>query len=310
MRLEHIGIAVKDAALVETLYRTLLGIVPYKTETVEREGVRTIFLSTGNTKLELVAAMVPNSPVQKYLDTKGEGLHHLAFEVSDIAATIQRLKAAGFQTLGDEPKSGADGKRIIFLHPKQTHGVLVEFCQSTEVALPTQTYNTSVGDITICERGASSSPVLFLLSDASLSANTDLMLRLEQQFRVLGFAPETTHGKAIETTLNQLQLHDVRIFASGVACEAALEAAVAAPSGIKNLVLHNLSFTKLTTKLLQQVKQPVLLTCTDNHTEASHLFSIRNLVSSAEIAVLPKTMKTHTGAFINSLSGFIEWWCI
>lgn len=130
IRLEHIGIAVRDADAITELYEQLLGLRPYKAETVEREGVRTHFLQAGTAKLELLEALGPDSPVAKYLDKRGEGLHHLAFEVADIHAEMQRLRDLGFTPLSDEPRPGADGKLIFFLHPKQTHGVLVEFCQS------------------------------------------------------------------------------------------------------------------------------------------------------------------------------------
>ncbi len=132
IRLEHIGIAVRDAAAVASLYEQLLGHGPYKAETVEREGVRTHFIQAGTAKLELLEALGPDSPVAKYLERRGEGLHHLAFEVDDIHAEMQRLRDLGFTPLSDEPRPGADGKLIFFLHPKQTHGVLVEFCQSVD----------------------------------------------------------------------------------------------------------------------------------------------------------------------------------
>ncbi len=128
MKLEHVGIAVKDAAAVGELYRVLFGAAPYKEERVEREGVRTIFYDAGGTKVELLEATTPDSPIAKFLEKRGEGLHHLAFAVADVDAEIVRLKAAGFTLLADEAKPGADNKRIVFLHPKGTHGVLVELC--------------------------------------------------------------------------------------------------------------------------------------------------------------------------------------
>ena len=124
----------RDADAVARLYEDLIGAAPYKEETVEREGVRTHFIDAGTTKLELLEALGDESPIAKYLERRGEGLHHLAFEVDDIHAHMQQMRERGYTPLSDEPRPGADGKLIFFLHPKQTHGVLVEFCQSVEAA--------------------------------------------------------------------------------------------------------------------------------------------------------------------------------
>ena len=125
--LEHVGWAVADADAARATIQKILGLVAYKTETVEREGVRTHFLDAG-AKLELLEALGPDSPVAKFLDKRGEGLHHLAFAVPDVDAVFERLRDAGVPLLADAPKPGADGKRIFFVHPRATHGVLVEFC--------------------------------------------------------------------------------------------------------------------------------------------------------------------------------------
>lgn len=129
MHIEHIGIAVADAAAAIARYTTLLGQPPYKEEVVEREGVRTIFFQTGESKIELLEATRPDSPVAKFLEKKGEGMHHIALAVTDIRAEMARLQAAGFELLSDEPKPGADNKLIVFLHPRSTGGVLIELCQ-------------------------------------------------------------------------------------------------------------------------------------------------------------------------------------
>ena len=129
MHIEHIGIAVADAAQAVARFTTILGQPPYKEEVVEREGVRTIFFRTGESKIELLEATRADSPVAKFLAKKGEGLHHIALAVTDIRAEMVRLKAEGFELLSEEPKPGADGKLIVFLHPKSTGGVLLELCQ-------------------------------------------------------------------------------------------------------------------------------------------------------------------------------------
>ncbi|HMB92899.1 MAG TPA: methylmalonyl-CoA epimerase, partial [Rhodothermales bacterium] len=165
--LEHIGLATADPEAVAALYEMLLGVQPYKRERVDREGVQTHFISAGSTKLELLEALSPDSPVARYLEKRGEGLHHLAFEVDDIHAHMATLREKGFTPLSDEPKPGADGKLIFFLHPKQTHGVLVEFCQSVATPLvPTQIpYQDE--HLTVYERGHTANPTLVVLHGAA-----------------------------------------------------------------------------------------------------------------------------------------------
>jgi methylmalonyl-CoA/ethylmalonyl-CoA epimerase len=126
---EHIGIAVRDIAASNDLFTKLLNVTPYKAETVESEGVTTSFFQVNKTKIELLEATKPDSPIAKFLEKKGEGIHHIAFEVDDITAEIERLKAEGFTLLNEAPKRGADNKLVCFLHPKATNGVLIELCQ-------------------------------------------------------------------------------------------------------------------------------------------------------------------------------------
>lgn len=127
--IEHIGIAVKDLEASIALYEQLLNTPCYKQEAVEREGVVTAFFQTGPNKIELLAATQATSPIAKFLERKGEGIHHIAFSVADIRAEMKRLQALGFELLSDEPKPGADNKLICFLHPKTSVGVLIELCQ-------------------------------------------------------------------------------------------------------------------------------------------------------------------------------------
>lgn len=128
-KIEHLGIAVRSLAEANATYAALLGAEPYKTESVESEGVNTAFFQAGPNKVELLEATRPDSPIAQYLDKRGEGLHHVAFAVEDIYAELARLKAAGFRLIHEEPKRGADNKLIAFVHPKSTHGVLIELCQ-------------------------------------------------------------------------------------------------------------------------------------------------------------------------------------
>jgi len=129
-KVEHIGIAVKDLQSSIAVYEKLLGAVCYKTERVEGEKVDTAFFKTGESKVELLACMDGTGVISKFIEKKGEGIHHIAFEVDDITAEMQRLKHEGFLLLSDEPKRGADNKLVAFVHPKTTNGVLVELCQS------------------------------------------------------------------------------------------------------------------------------------------------------------------------------------
>ena len=128
-KIEHIGIAVKDLAASNTLFEQLLGQPPYKEEEVASEGVKTSFFMNGPNKIELLEATNPESPIAKFLEKKGEGIHHIAFDVEDIVVEIDRLKKEGFIVLNEIPKKGADNKLVAFLHPKTTNGVLIELCQ-------------------------------------------------------------------------------------------------------------------------------------------------------------------------------------
>lgn len=129
MKIEHLGIAIKSLETSDNLFAKLLGKSSYKQESVEREGVTTSFYQLGESKIELLEATNPESPIAKFIDKKGEGIHHIAFGVEDIRAEIERLKADGFVFISEEPKDGADNKLVVFLHPKSTNGVLVELCQ-------------------------------------------------------------------------------------------------------------------------------------------------------------------------------------
>ena len=128
-KIEHIGIAVKDLQSSNDLYTRLLGVPHYKTETVEHENVITSFFSSGPNKIELLEATSTESAIAKFIDKRGEGLHHVAFEVDNIKEEMARLKNEGFILLYDEPKRGADNKWVCFIHPKSVNGVLVELCQ-------------------------------------------------------------------------------------------------------------------------------------------------------------------------------------
>jgi methylmalonyl-CoA/ethylmalonyl-CoA epimerase len=128
-KIEHIGIAVKSLENANQLFSKLFGKDHYKVEKVESEGVSTSFFMLGETKIELLEATKPDSAIAKFIEKKGEGIHHIAYDVEDIYAEMERLKKEGFEIINDKPKEGADNKLICFLHPKSTNGILVELCQ-------------------------------------------------------------------------------------------------------------------------------------------------------------------------------------
>lgn len=130
LKIEHLGIAVKNLADSNLIFEKLLGTPQYKMEEVASEGVLTSFFQIGDSKIELLEATKPDSPIAKFIEKRGEGIHHIAFEVADIRAEMKRMEAEGFTLLNAEPKQGADNKLVCFLHPKGTNGVLIELCQS------------------------------------------------------------------------------------------------------------------------------------------------------------------------------------
>jgi methylmalonyl-CoA/ethylmalonyl-CoA epimerase len=129
MKIEHIGIAVNSLEEASMMYEKLFGVPAYKQEEVAGEGIKAAFFRNGPNKIELLEATNPESPIAKFIEKKGEGIHHIAFEVENIIAEIVRLKSEGFVILNEIPKKGADNKLVAFLHPKSTNGVLIELCQ-------------------------------------------------------------------------------------------------------------------------------------------------------------------------------------
>ena len=128
-KIEHIGIAVKSIEVSNIIFEKLFNTPAYKEELVESEGVKTSFFQVGPNKIELLEATKDDSPIAKFIEKKGEGIHHIAFDVEDINSEVERLKKEGFVVLNETPKKGADNKWVVFLHPKSTNGVLIELCQ-------------------------------------------------------------------------------------------------------------------------------------------------------------------------------------
>ncbi len=130
LKIDHIGIAVKNLSIAREVYSSLLQVEPFKKEIVENEQVTTLFYQTGESKIELLESNSELSPIRKYIEKKGEGIHHIAFEVQDIHESIQYYKSHGFTFIDENPRKGADHKLIVFMNPKEAHGVLIELCQS------------------------------------------------------------------------------------------------------------------------------------------------------------------------------------
>lgn len=131
-KIEHLGIAVKNIEASNKLFEKLLGSSSYKLEEVESEGVKTSFFKIGESKIELLEATREDSPIAKFIERKGEGIHHIAFDVTNIEEEVERLKKEGFVVLNETPKKGADNKLVVFLHPKSTNGTLIELCQEID----------------------------------------------------------------------------------------------------------------------------------------------------------------------------------
>jgi methylmalonyl-CoA epimerase len=216
-RIEHLGIAVRDAAAISDLYERLFGYRPYKRERVESEGVETVFLDAGGAKLELLEATRPDSPIAGFVEKRGEGLHHVAFDVRDIHAEHARLGEAGFRLLNPEPKRGADGKLIFFVHPKDTGGVLVEFCQSAPQSLEPTFAPHGDGRIAYYVGGSDDAPPLVLLHAALGSTEMEtqrLLPHFQQNFKTIA-VDFAAHGRSDD--FSEESLLTMEFFSEGVA---------------------------------------------------------------------------------------------
>ena len=258
MTLDHLGIAA-DAPAATELFARLLGAAPYKTEVVEREGVRTVFFGDGGAaraapKLELLHATRDDSPVAAFLAKRGPGLHHIAFEVDDLAREMDRMRALGLRLLAEAPKPGADGTEIVFLHPKDTGGVLVELIAFRRAPRETVTVPWR-GGVAAHVSGPAGAPPLVALHGAlgSTALETDRLIRFwERGFRVVGVdlpghgASATVDGvptwsdyaDATRAVLDHLGLDDVRLFGFSMGAGIALAVAAAEPTRVTRLAVH------------------------------------------------------------------------
>ncbi len=263
MTLEHVGIAIagpEQAAVFERLFET----APYKAEVVEREGVQTLFFGDGGVagaapKMELVESTRPDSAIARYLASRGPGLHHLAFEVADLDAEIERVRGLGIRPLADEGKPGADGKRIAFLHPKDTAGVLVELVESVRTPPEWGRVETEAGAVAVQCSGPIDAPPLLVLHGAlgSTELETDRLIRLwEKGFRVVGM-DMPGHGRsaaladpaptwrpyvdAAVAVLDSVEGGPAAVFGFSMGGGVALGLAAARPDRVSRLAVHGVN---------------------------------------------------------------------
>lgn len=267
-RLEHIGIAVNDVNAVVDCFHDVLGVDPYKEETVAEQQVRTHFLDAGSAKLELLEALADDSPVQRFLNKRGEGLHHLAFEVPHLEDTMGQLREAGFELLSDRPQRGADDKQIVFVHPKQTHGVLVEFCESVSPSWSRIEVPRHDGTLSVYERGFRDRPSVLFLHGAAGSTRSEtapLMQRLEPTFHLVG-VDLSGHGASAfpsdgdlsldlfaedaRATLEALNLSSAHVFGFSLGGGVALHLAQRTPALVDRLAVFqtNVNWTQTQTE--------------------------------------------------------------
>lgn len=255
--LDHVGIAVNDVQAVRDLFQQLLQATPYKSETVADQGVKTHFIAAGDTaKIELLEATTPDSPIAKYLARHKEGIHHLAFEVANIKATWRKLEKQGFQLIGEGPSPGADGKQIFFVHPKQTHGMLIEFCQSQREPVSTIQVPFREGHLAAYVLGEEKHPPLVLLHGAAGCLQMELeplARRLSKQFRVYT-VDFTAHGQSdplpqydftpalfidnVATLFDYFELAEANLFGFSLGGFVALSYAHANPARVRRLAVH------------------------------------------------------------------------
>lgn len=290
--LEHIGIAVHDAATVTQVYNDLFGLTPYKAETVTSEYVRTHFIQVGQTKLELLEALDPASAIATFIDKRGPGLHHLAFEVENLDAQIARLTALGYKPLQANPKAGADSKQIVFLHPKQTQRVLIELCERIEAPLSVTPISADSITLSSYAFGRHDRPAILALPVAEASVQTvvaPLLNQLEKHFFCVAFdePPSGTNmDDSIRTVLSHYKLDNVHLFAFSNRAADALAYAQEHPEHIDKLVLHA---PAVPTNGVVRPQQETLLTGVDRDPEvpATDVLALHNTLPHSRFAILP-----------------------
>ena len=295
-RLEHIGIAVHQAAQVQELLAGLLGLSAYKVESVISEAVDTHFVSAGSVKLELLETNEPDSPVGRFLARRGEGVHHLAFEVGNLEETLERARRMGLTAINPEPKDGADGKRIFFLHPKQTHGILIEICQSDRFPASQSGIATSYGDVRGFELGSPDAPAILFLSGADPSRGMlgELMSRLETTLRVLGFdhggIPHSVRddSRVVLAVLDHFSADSAVIAANGSGAATAAAFAQSHPDRNSGLVLIDPVLLEEEFDHLRSIAVPILIVGFER-SSLDRVLQAHGEIRDAALAVIPNS---------------------
>ena len=287
--LDHIGIAVADLERTLRVLEDLIGRRPYKSETVEEDGIRTYFLRGGGAKLELLESLEPKSPVARFIAKRGPGLHHLAFEVDDLDATFRRLKDGGYEPIENTPRQGADGKRIFFVHPRKTAGVLIEFCRSER---PVWQGGPDASGHEIREAGSEELPLLTCLT-ASSDHLSDLLIReLEQLFFIRAVSADgglSSQTRAFSDAPAHASEHPAtHLLAVGDASPVALDYAAKRESAVLSLTLLHPSITER----VEHPTLPLLIISDDsarsgNDSEEVAFGRWRGRFPASRLAVLP-----------------------
>lgn len=259
-RLEHIGIAVSDPTRVRSLLSELLGLEAYKIETVESERIDTHFIGADGVKLELLETHDADSVIGRFLERRGGGIHHLAFEVERLETVLERASRLGLKPVNAEPKEGADGKRVFFLHPKETYGILIEICESDRFTGSKLTVPVPHGDVTVFRAGSEESFPILLFHDAGSSSLRDfagVMALLEPYVQVLAFdapghgessgrSPDSHFlqgaGKQALAVLDHLEIDEAVVAGTGVGAAAAAAVAVQDGSRVRGLAFIDPNF--------------------------------------------------------------------
>ena len=306
LKLEHLGIAVRDGSAVSTTFKRLFGVVPYKTESVIREGVETLFIDAGGPKLELLESIDGNSAIAKYLDKRGEGLHHVAVDVDDIDDQYDRVRHEGFTVLSDSPMDGADGKRVFFVHPRDCHGILVEFCQHARTTWRPAEIEMPHGIVAAYSAGSTDAAPVLLLHDQDTSATEDfgrLLPTLERTLHVIsfdapghggsrGWDPGTSilraadkHARAI---LNWYQIDKPAVIVGrGLAAEAVVQVAKSYPEIVQVIVLIDPSARSVPHPVDALAGIPILV-CSLTSQSLDSAIEITRSFPRAHLSVIPE----------------------
>ena len=297
LKLEHIGIAVEDGSAASLTLKKLFGTAPYKEESVVREGVKTLFIDAGGPKLELLESIAGDSAVAKFLGKRGEGLHHIAVEVDDIEAHFDRVQREGFTVLSEGPVDGADGKRVFFVHPRDCHGILVEFCRQVRPTWRNAEVQRPHGTVSTYSAGSARATPVLLLHDQGSSANEDfseLLPTLERSMHVVAFdAPGySTHEHAKAVLNSHFVQKDALVVGKGLAAEAAVQMAQTYPELVLALVFIDPENSIVPILEDHHVDKPILV-CSLKSESVEIAGEISRRFSRTQLSVIPEIGRRH-----------------